>query len=112
MINLYWITAGLILLQFLSPKVAMAFPEMVRHGYVNCTSCHVSPSGGGVLTPYGRQQATDLLSTWSTEKEAGPVQGLLQTPEWLNLGGDLRTIEIYRNTPQVTSARFLNMQED
>src|ERR1035437_6993722 len=93
---------NVIFLSALLPKTALAFPENVRHGYVNCTSCHVSPSGGGVLTPYGRQQVKDLLSTWSTETEAGLAEGLLQTPEWLNLGGDLRNVEIYRNTPQVT----------
>jgi len=91
---------------------AFAFPEMVRHGYQNCTACHVSPTGGGVLTPYGRQQIADLLSTWSWPGEEGPAEGLLKTPEWLNVGGDARAIEIYRDTPQVTAARFLNMQEE
>src|SRR5665213_92015 len=105
MTNLYWVTACLILLQFLSPKVAMAFPEMIRHGYVNCTSCHVSPSGGGVLTQYGRQLSGDLLSMAATEKETPFLHGLVQTPEWLLGGGDFRAVEIYRNTPQVTAYR-------
>jgi hypothetical protein len=26
---------------------------MIRLGYTNCAACHVSPQGGGLLTPYG-----------------------------------------------------------
>ncbi len=91
---------------------AYAFPWMVRHGYVNCNSCHFSPSGGGILTPYGREISGSLLSTWASERESKFAHDLVSTPEWLNLGGDIRAIEIYRNTPQVQAYRFLNMQED
>ena len=93
-------------------NVAQAFPEMVRHGYPNCTACHVSPSGGGVLTSYGRELSSELLSTWSKEGEADFLYGKLKLPEGLNAGGDVRAIEIYRNTPQVDAERFLFMQAD
>jgi hypothetical protein len=33
---------------------AHALPTMIRLGYNDCASCHVSPQGGGLLTPYGR----------------------------------------------------------
>lgn len=33
-----------------------AFPENIRHGYASCAACHVAPSGGGLLTNYGRGQ--------------------------------------------------------
>src|ERR1700722_15897581 len=49
---------------------AFAFPEMARHGYTQCTACHVSPAGGGVLTEYGRELSSDLLSTWSHGNES------------------------------------------
>ena len=49
---------------------AFAFPEMVRHGYTQCTACHVSPSGGGILTSYGRELAAEVLSTWSYADES------------------------------------------
>jgi hypothetical protein len=97
---------------FTFSSLAFAFPELARHGYVNCTSCHVSPSGGGVLTPYGRQLSKDLLSTWSRESEPEFAYGFVKTPEWLNIGGDGRAIEIYRNTPQVEAYRLLLMQAD
>src|SRR4051794_38201106 len=31
-----------------------ALPNMVRLGYPNCMSCHVSPQGGGQLNAYGK----------------------------------------------------------
>ena len=106
---------GIAVAVFLSLAVcqsAFAFPEMVRHGYPNCTSCHVSPSGGGVLTLYDRELSSELLSTWSKEGESDFLYGNPKLPEWLNAGGDVRGIEIYRNTPQVVQERFLLMQAD
>ena len=31
-----------------------ALPTMIRIGYNNCAACHVTPQGGGLLTPYGK----------------------------------------------------------
>lgn len=70
--------------------VAVAFPEMTRLGYANCSTCHVSPNGGGVLTPYGKGAAEDILSTWSRDGEARPAEGLLTEPESLTTGGHVR----------------------
>lgn len=106
------IVRALFLLITMLASRAGAFPEMVRFGYVNCITCHVSPSGGGVLTGYGRKVSGEALNTWFQEGETGLAHGFLKTPEWLNVGGDIRTVEIYRDTPQVQAARFLNMQED
>src|SRR3954462_3088816 len=33
---------------------AHALPTMIRLGYPNCASCHISPQGGGLLNTYGR----------------------------------------------------------
>ena len=44
----------------LAPGRAEAFPWMIHHGYTNCAQCHVDPSGGGVLTDYGRAQGEIL----------------------------------------------------
>jgi len=90
----------------------MAYPEMVRHGYVNCTSCHVSPAGGGVLTPYGRVLSGEILSTWAKEGEGDFAYGALKSPDWLALGGDVRWIQTYRNMPNYREARFTFMQAD
>jgi len=45
-----WFVIGLILL----PAQAFALPNMIRLGYVNCVTCHVSPQGAGMLNEYGR----------------------------------------------------------
>lgn len=33
---------------------AVALPTMIRLGYNNCAACHLTPQGGGLLTPYGK----------------------------------------------------------
>lgn len=94
---------------------ASAFPENVRHGYPNCTSCHVAPTGGGLITPYGRSLSSELMSTWSYKGEEGVLHGLLKEdalPEWLLLGGDYRGLQTWRSTKSVDEARYVNMQAD
>ena len=36
---------------------AGAYPSMIRHGYTQCAACHTDPSGGTLLTKYGRAQS-------------------------------------------------------
>ena len=38
----------------LAPGSAFALPTMIRLGYPNCASCHITPQGGGLLNLYGR----------------------------------------------------------
>jgi hypothetical protein len=42
------------LLAVVLPASAYALPTMIRLGYTNCAVCHLSPQGGGLLTPYGK----------------------------------------------------------
>lgn len=94
-------------------SLAQAFPEMIRWGYVNCTSCHVSPTGGGLLTDYGRSISAEVLSVWTKSKEEMVGHGALpEPPSWLKLGGDLRLIQTYVDTPQSTATHFFPMQMD
>src|SRR5712691_5260146 len=45
----------LCLLSSLIPSAStFALPTMIRLGYNNCAACHVTPQGGGLLTPYGK----------------------------------------------------------
>ncbi len=44
-------------------RPAAAYPWMIRHEYTTCGLCHTDPSGGGLLTAYGRAQSAVLLST-------------------------------------------------
>jgi hypothetical protein len=56
------------LLALLSPKPAEAYPWMIKHNYPSCSACHADPSGGELLTTYGRMISMLTLSTdWKGE---------------------------------------------
>lgn len=96
----------------LSVQNAFAFPEMVRHGYFSCTTCHVSPSGGGVLTEYGRSLSKELMSTWGSEGEENFLYAVPTGSETIHLGGDVRSIQTYLNDPAVRTGDYFLMQSD
>ena len=68
-----------------------ALPNMVRLGYPNCVSCHVTPQGGGLLNTYGK--GIDAAQSWRAE-EYKPSS--LRLAEFLRAGGrveqDLRIV--------------------
>src|SRR5258708_17114915 len=47
-------------------------PTMIRLGYPNCSSCHISPQGGGLLNLYGRgiDKAQSLVGGEYTPSDA------------------------------------------
>jgi hypothetical protein len=90
---------------------AWAYPENIRYGYINCTTCHVSPTGGGILTPYGRSLSAEI-STWGSESEAQFLYGAVKLPTWLNAGGDFRGVQTWADTPTYTQGMFIRMQSD
>jgi hypothetical protein len=92
---------------------AEAFPDLIRHHYVSCRTCHVSLSGGGVLTEYGRALSGELVSKWGTEQEARLLHGAIESwrkPEWLIAGGNIRILQIHKDTPQTTQGTTIPMQ--
>lgn len=94
---------------------AIAFPEMTRFQYNNCTACHVSPSGGGLLTSYGRSLSSEVLSTWGSEKEAGFLHGAIDRDsleKWILIGGDLRAVQVHKENAATKTGRFIKMQAD
>lgn len=86
--------ASLALLLLIAPARASAYPWMIRHHYAACSPCHADPSGGGPLTIYGQLIGNSLLSTVSgsgdDDANSSALFGLLKTPGWLALGGDVR----------------------
>lgn len=102
----------LFLLVLSLPQGVWGFPEMVRHGYSNCISCHVSPTGGGVLTQYGRELSREVLSSRGSEGESDFAYRAVRPPSWLNLGGDLRGMGYYRDTPRFSQGQLTLMQAD
>lgn len=92
---------------------ARAFPDLIRHHYVNCTACHVAPTGGGLLNPYGRSMSRELLSASGGEREIEFLHGVLPEnamPDWLLPGGDLRVIQVHTENPDRKAGRTIFMQ--
>jgi hypothetical protein len=52
---------------------AQAEPIFLSRQYARCTTCHYSPTGGGLLTPYGRSLSRQELSTTGSSGSAQPV---------------------------------------
>jgi hypothetical protein len=50
-----------------------AEPIFLSRQYTRCTNCHYSPTGGGLLTPYGRSLSREELSTWGKSPGATPT---------------------------------------
>ena len=81
-----------------SPARAEAYTWMIRHAYTGCGVCHADPSGGEVLTPYGRAQSDLLLRMrYGGKKGEVPEPGkssnflwFLETPPSVMLGGSAR----------------------
>lgn len=108
-----YLLAFLFLLSSALTTNAFAFPEMIRQHYVNCTACHESPSGGGLLTPYGRGLSSELLSTWGDVKEARAFYGAIDQPwlkKWFNAGADFRGVEFHQKSSQGKTDKFIRMQ--
>jgi hypothetical protein len=110
--------AALVALVLGLPNEAAAYSWMVRHGEAQCANCHADPSGGELLTRYGRQAGTTVLAMpWrtmqqTTEKQAGPTKsgflwGLWDTPRYLLLGGSFRLAGFAQD-----SVRVFPMQMD
>jgi len=56
-------TAFVLVASVILTSSAWAEPMFLAKQYTRCTSCHYSPSGGGLLTPYGRLLSHRELST-------------------------------------------------
>lgn len=84
----------------LGSRRAHAYAWMIRHaGSSHCSTCHVDPSGGGLLNDYGRSEITgSLVTKFGTpapdSKRDQFLMGLVKTPDWLLLGGTVRTLAL------------------
>jgi hypothetical protein len=101
-----------------APSRASAYPWMIRHGYTACAPCHSDPSGSGPLTAYGRVIGDTILSTKlgpdaTAADTSGFLFGLVHTPDWLELGGDVRGALLRTKTAGVAEQRrSILMQAD
>jgi hypothetical protein len=63
-------TTSLLLASTVFASAAWAEPTFLAKQYTRCTPCHYSPTGGGLLTPYGRLLSHRELSTTGGTTEA------------------------------------------
>ncbi len=95
---------------------AWSYPDFIRHGYTNCMTCHVSPTGGGALTQYGREISQDALSTWSYKGEGNLLHGAIdpkKMPSWISaIGGDLRGLRVHVKSKDYSDDKWQYMQGD
>ncbi len=97
---------------------AFAFPEMIRHGYTSCNSCHISMNGGGILNDYGRELSSETAAMFKSESfpnENKAFYGALEhskIKDWVKFGGDVRAVYLYRNDPIAKLGRWTFMQAD
>ncbi len=101
----------------LLPARADAYPWMIRHEYNSCIACHEDPSGAGILTSYGRTIESSVLPTGAhvegEEDASGFLFGVIKTPDWLNLEGDLRALWLRSKVPGAKlSDKLIFMQAD
>lgn len=107
---------------------AFAYTWMIRHGYTACGTCHQDPSGGELLTPYGRVQGDLLLAMHygssnaeepaqsegeaaASPTDSGPSSGILwglwEPPDWLALGGAYRNLEVLQPGAEGDKFKFI-----
>jgi hypothetical protein len=67
------------LIALFTPRQAHAYAWMIKRGYPSCPACHADPSGGELLTAYGRMISELTLSTnWAGEEGSGANEHGLQ----------------------------------
>ncbi len=99
---------------------AHAYAWMLQHGYTACSTCHADPSGGELLTPYGRV-TSDLILRMHYGAPAkddpppspGVFWGAWEPPEPLLVSGSYRNLYVIRpNQPGHEVAFVPVMQAD
>lgn len=103
---------------FGAARRAEAYTWMIRYGHGSCVSCHIDPSGGGLLTAYGRDEGADVLRTrWSANQDDEALSrrgkflwGAFDAPDWLLLGGSFRPAVLVTQVPETTGGTNTSSQ--
>ena len=94
---------------------------MIRHHYAACSACHYDPSGAGPITGYARAVSDSVIrmngdssqNSGDLPASAGFLFGAVRTPEWLELGGDVRLMSLSSKSRGVPlTNRLIWMQLD
>jgi hypothetical protein len=117
--GIWAVIAALFLLVIFWEKPAHAYAWMIRNDYTGCNQCHADPSGGGLLTQYGRAQSDFLLrmrygapESYEPPRSAEFLFGLMKLPDTLLLGGDVRFARVAKRVNGQDDARIFFMQAD
>lgn len=91
---------------------AVAYPQFqFSSGTSRCAQCHFSPSGGGLINSWGRDESADTISLGG---DGGFLHGAVTLPSWLALGGDFRLAALRNDVggPASPEAAYFPMQAD
>lgn len=100
-----------ILVFLLAAISAEALPVLIRLGYPNCMSCHVSPQGGGLLNLYGR--GIDQAQSFRGGEYTASVNPTVLKLNWNGrINQDLRFVakETYTSTTGKTGTEVFRAQ--
>lgn len=85
------------------PTTAHAYAWMIKHEYTSCATCHADPSGGELLTKYGRATSDIVLRMHYKKQDGEPetpktgvLWGLWDTPDNLLISGSYRSLTVMR----------------
>ena len=102
---------GFAMLLLLTSSVAQAYPQFqFTTGNSRCNLCHYAPSGGGLLTSYGRDESADTISTWGGDGRW--LYGVYEEPQWVQLGLDMRGALLLKDQLGDTELNAFPMQGD
>ena len=117
--GIWGVIAALFLLVTFWEKPAHAYAWMIRNDYTGCNQCHADPSGGGLLTEYGRAQSDFLLrmrygaaESYEPPRSAEFLFGLMKLPESVLLGGDVRFARLAQRVNGQDASKIFFMQAD
>jgi hypothetical protein len=109
----------------LLPASAGAESHYLAKQYSRCSTCHYSPTGGGLLTPYGRSLSRQELSSFGRTRDEDAEQGDGRWQEErvlygfmgdslapLDLGIDLRPSQVRFKIGEFEQTRDLWMRAD
>ena len=87
-----------------SARSAAAYPwYQLTSGSDHCGQCHVAPTGGGMLTPWGRSETGDTLARGG---DGAFLHGLVTLPDWVDIGGDVRLAGLMDDTGSSNGAEL------
>ncbi len=103
---------SLVLISLFISNSVFAFPNMIRHGYTTCMTCHYNASGGGSLKAYGKFVAGETMGFFASSENAMPWIKEPTEDEKYTISFLGRVVQAQFDTPQLTRSELKKMQAD